>query len=112
MLELSKFNVSKDFEITEIVSYNLKDDEAVLNTEWLELWNMKYNNMMIRSRPTYPTDRVTYNFANLTRNKKLRHISFYLRVNHTYAFHLMLEDSLRKFWTSKHLNIFDVNICS
>ena len=90
MLEISKFNVSKDFEITEIVSYNLKDDEAVLD--------MKYNNMMIRSRPTYPTDRVTYNFANLTRNKKIHHIAFSsLDENYQFAFHLMLEDSLRKF---------------
>ena len=97
MLEKSRFDVLDDYLEAEIVSYSLNDEEPVLDIKWLNQSNIG-DNMMIRSRPTYPSDKMTFNFANLTRNKKIHHIAFSsLDENYRFAFHLMLEDSLRKF---------------
>ena len=61
----------------------------------LTVTEMTEMNMMIDARPSYPSNKLTLNIANLTRDKAIRYLVFYVNLNQQYDIDVILEDSKR-----------------
>ena len=58
--------------------------------------------MMIETRPSYPSDKLTFNVAGLTKDKVIKffYLNIYLILNEKYDVNVVLEDSKRNFMNS------------
>ena len=59
--------------------------------------NMTEMKMMIQTRPRYPSDKLTFNIANITKGKTIRFINIEFNSNATFDIDFFLEDSKRNF---------------
>ena len=65
--------------------------------------------MMMESRPSYPTDKLTFSIANLTRDSSIQFLGLMFYPNHSeYDVSLMLEDSQRSglYFNSRIMRLF------
>ena len=51
--------------------------------------------MMIDTRPTYPSSKLTFSIANITKHKEIRFFNIYIDLNWVYDVNLIFEDSKR-----------------
>ena len=98
----------KVFESFEIGYYNTTDQNAEF--QWFSALKdeMKEMTMMIETRPRYPSDKLTFTIANLTRTLRTIHLYVDININmdsSTFDVDLFLEDSKRNFLNSFFLSI-------
>ena len=63
----------------------------------LEVANMTEMKMMIETRPRYPSDKITFTIADITKNKAIRFFNIGLKWNRRFDVDVVLEDSKREF---------------
>ena len=63
----------------------------------LEVANMTEMKMMIETRPRYPSDKITFTIADITKNKAIRFFNIGLKWNRRFDVDVVLEDSKRDF---------------
>ena len=70
--------------------------------DYLSVGNMREMKMMIETRPSYPSDKLTLNVADLTKDRVIKFFYFnlFLNLNEKYDVNLVLEDSKRNFMNS------------
>ena len=56
--------------------------------------------MMIQTRPSYPSNKLTFTIANLTKNKAIRFFDINLELNEQFDVDVILEDPNRNFLNS------------
>ena len=59
--------------------------------------DMSNLNLMIKTRPSYPSDKLTFTIANVTKEKQIRFLNINLILNGRFNVDLTLEDSKRRF---------------
>ena len=57
--------------------------------------------MMVETRPTYPSDRLTFNQANITKAQSIRYFNIFFNLNNQFDVNVILEDKKRNFMNSK-----------
>ena len=82
------------------------------NTDvFLSVKNMTERKMMIKTRPSYPSSKLTFNIADLTKEKNIDFLNIVLILNEQYDVDVVLEDSKRNFMNScKSYNVFFYNL--
>ena len=58
--------------------------------------DLENNSMILPTRSIYPSDKMTFALANLTRDKSISFLNIYLDLNNKFDVGLVLEDSKRK----------------
>ena len=93
ILDHAKLDVLEVFE-----SAQLKYEE----NQWvfLPFTNMTEMNMMIDTRPRYPSDKTTFTIADITKNKHIRWLDVGLNLKRRFDVDVILEDSQRNFLSS------------
>ena len=72
---------------------NLGSKEPILDTYWST--NMTEKKMMIETRPRYPSNKLTFTIANITKGTNIRFLDIILNLNAKFDVDLLLEDSKR-----------------
>ena len=90
----------KVFDSLEVSYYNTEDDNGGSIVDNYTPTNMTEMKMMIETRPRYPSNKLTFTIANLTRGKITRNIALYFNSFVIFDVDLFLEDSQRNFLNS------------
>ena len=69
------------------------DEKKRLNT--IRMNESSIMNYEIRTKPSYPSDKLTLDFKELVRLKSIRWFVFYIKTDGEHDVHLLLEDSRR-----------------
>ena len=93
-----KLDVLDVFGSVDLTSYNITDAITESKTETFWLKNMA--EMMRDTRPTYPSSKVTFTIANVTKHKAIRFFNIWLNLNGEFDIDVVLEDSKRNFKNS------------
>ena len=72
--------------------YYKSRDQSLLD---LTVTNMTKMKMMIATRPSYPSNKLTFTIANLTKDRVIRYLDFVIQLNQQYDVDVILEDSKR-----------------
>ena len=94
----SKFDVLDVFHRTELKYFTTTDGKKAMRHDVFELTDI--SGMMIETRPTYPSDRLTFNQANITRAQSIRYLNIFCHLNNQFTVNVILEDSKRNFLNS------------
>ena len=100
-------DVSEVFDSIELVYYKVTDQNKRSNFDEYKFLDMELRMMMLESRPSYPSNRLTFTIANITRDKDIRFLNIYLNLTRQFDVDLILEDSKRNLINS--LNTFLIN---
>ena len=100
-------DVSEVFDSIELVYYKVTDQNKRSNFDEYKFLDMELRMMMLESRPSYPSNRLTFTISNIIRDKDLRILNIYLNLTRQFDVDLILEDSKRNFINS--LNTFLIN---
>ena len=92
-----KYDVSEIFDSIDLKYYNISDESETIS---FGLEDMAEMMMLIDTRPTYPSSKLTFSIANITKNKTTRFFNIYLSLNGNLDFNVVLEDSKRNFLNS------------
>ena len=99
ILEASKFDIISAFNGLELVVYHESSGEIELQVYNLTLTVKDMEKMMVETRPCYPTDKLTFSIADLTRDKTIQFLGLMFFSNKSeYKFNsisIMLEDTQR-----------------
>ena len=90
----------KVFDTLEVSYYNTEDDNGGSIVDNYTPTNMTEMKMMIETRPRYPSNKLTFTIANLTRGKITRNIALYFNSFVIFDVDLFLEDSKRNLLNS------------
>ena len=90
----------KVFEGLEISYYNSEDQNGGSIVDSYTPTNMTEMKMMIETRPRYPSNKLTFTIANLTKGKIIRYFCLYFNSNATFDVDVSLEDSNRNLLNS------------
>ena len=71
-------------------------DGRTLDNLSFNLTTLENNNMLLPTRSTYPSDKITFTLADLPRDKTIAFLSIFLKPNNKFDVILDLEDSKRK----------------
>ena len=104
ILAYGKYDVSETFGSVALEFYNITEEMTESQTE--EFWLENMTEMMIDTRPTYPSSKLTFTIANITKDKAIRFFNIYLTLNGTFDVDVVLEDSKRNFLNSFILIFF------
>ena len=107
ILDASKFDIKGSFVGAEHHAYFGSSGERELQQVYKPVNDMK--DMMMESRPSYPTDKLTFSIANLTRDSSIQFLGLMFYPNHSeYDVSLMLEDSQRSglYFNSRIMRLF------
>ena len=74
-----KFDVSEIFDSLTLEYYNITAEMTESQTD--EFWLANMAEMMIDTRPTYPSSKLTFTIANVTEDKAIRFLNLYLILN-------------------------------
>ena len=66
----------------------------------LDVVNMTEMKMMIETRPRYPSDKITFTIADITKDRDIRFFNIGLKLNRRFDVDVVLEDSKRNFLNS------------
>ena len=86
--------------ITEQSGVSLVNLVNLFNLSTWTVKNMIEMKTMIPTRPSYPSDKFTFNIADLTKDKVIQFFSIDLNLNEQYDVDAVLEDSKRNFMNS------------
>ena len=87
----------KVFVSFDMAYYNTSDQNAKSQTDTYFATNMSEMKMMIKTRPRYPSNKLTFTIANLAKGKTIRiiNINFEIDSNAKFDVDLFFEDSKR-----------------
>ena len=94
----SKFDVMDVFHSTELKYFTKTDGKKSMRHDVFEPSHL--SEMMIETRPTYPSDRLTFNQANITKALSIRYFNIFFNLNNLFDVNVILEDSKRNFLNS------------
>ena len=95
-MEASKFDIISAFNGLELVVYHEGSGGSELKVHNLTLRVKDMEKMMVETRPCYPTDKLTFSIADLTRDKTIQFLGLMFYSNHRkYDISVMLEDRQR-----------------
>ena len=63
--------------------------------EYFEVREMIEKEMMMETRPRYPSNKLSFTIANITKEKSIRFFNIYLTLNWQFDVDVVLEDSKR-----------------
>ena len=102
------------FRALEMAYFNTTDQNAggQFNLYYLLPTDMTEMNMMIETRPRYPSNKLTFTIANLAKGKTIRiiNINFEIDSNAKFDIDLFFEDSKRNFLNSFMFLFWSYNI--
>ena len=98
ILAEGKLDVLDVFGSIDLTSYNITD--AITESQTEEFWLTNMAEMMRDTRPTYPSSKVTFTIANVTKQKSIRFFNIYFNLNGQFDVDMVLEDSQRNFLSS------------
>ena len=87
------------FDVYELLKY--VDLSYITVVEGKKRWNTilmnqsSIRNYEIRTKPSYPSDKLTLDFKELARHKNITWLEFYIKTDGEHDIHLLLEDSRR-----------------
>ena len=96
MLTESRLDVLEVFDLIDLVYYNITERKTKSNSDKYWLTNLT-DMMLLETRPSYPSNKLTFTIANITRDKDIRFLNIYLILNGQFNVDLILEDSKRNF---------------
>ena len=70
-------DVLEVFDLIDLVHYNMTDQNMKSNSDKYWVTNMAFRMMMLETRPSYPSNRLTFTIANITRDKDIRFLNIY-----------------------------------
>ena len=88
------------FEDLYISYYNTEDENGESLYDYYSPTNMTEMKMMIGTRPRYPSNKLTFTIANLTRGKIIRYVDLIFNSNTIFDVDVSLEDSKRHYLNS------------
>ena len=86
------------FHSTELKYFTKTDGKTAMRHDVFELGDI--SEMMIETRPTYPSDRLTFSQANITGAQSIRYFNIFFNLNNQFDVNVILEDSKRNFLKS------------
>ena len=108
ILAEGKLDVSEIFDSIYLVNHNITDGIIESESALFNMTKLTKMMMMIDTRPTYPSSKLTFTIANVTKNKDTRFFNIYLNGNETFDVDVVLEESKRTFLNSLFIYIFCV----
>ena len=96
ILEKSKFSALDVFNFVSLDYWYTGSEGREYNTILFNLTDLENNSMILPTRSIYPSDKMTFTLANLTRDKSISFLNIYLDLNNKFDVGLVLEDSKRK----------------
>ena len=90
----------KVFESFEIGYYNTTDQNAGSQFDTYLPTNMTEMKMMIETRPRYPSNKLTFTIADITKGTNIRYFNINFNPKATFDVDVFLEDSKRNFLNS------------
>ena len=78
--------------------YNITDEITERETYEFELTDMA--EMVIDTRPTYPSSKLTFTIANLIEHRDIVFLNIFINLNVSFKVDVVLEDSKRNFLNS------------
>ena len=101
----SQLDVLDVFNHIELLYYNTITDQC---GERLSLPDMKERKMIIETRPRYPSNKLIFTTADITKNKAIRWFNVGFNLKRRFNVDVVLEDSQRNFLSSFKI-IFFIN---
>ena len=95
ILEESKFSLLDIFNSVGLDYWYTDDGQREYNSIYFNLTTMEDNNMILETRSTYPSDKMTLTLADVPRDKSIVFLNIYLDMNDEFDVALVLEDSRR-----------------
>ena len=80
-------------------NYYVNDERTENKIDEFGVSEMIANKMMIKTRPRYPSDKLSFTIANITKDKLIRYFSIYMLYGQ-FDVNIILEDSQRNFLSS------------
>ena len=71
-------DVSEVFDSIELVYYKVTDQNKRSNFDEYKFLDMELRMMMLESRPSYPSNRLTFTISNIIRDKDLRILNIHI----------------------------------
>ena len=96
-----KLDVLEAFDGIDLHYYNINEDitrESIRRSFGVR--EMTKEKMMIKTRPRYPSDRLTFSIANITKHRVILFFNIWLNLTGQFYIDVVLEDSLRNFLSS------------
>ena len=84
-------DVSEVFDSIELVYYKVTDQNKRSNFDEYKFLDMELRMMMLESRPSYPSNRLTFTISNIIRDKDLRFLNIYLNLTRQFDVDLIFE---------------------
>ena len=94
----SKFDVLDVFHKSELKYFTKTDGKKSMRHDVFERRDIA--EMKIETRPTYPSDRLTFAQANISRALSIRYFNIFFNLNNLFDVNVILEDSKRNFLNS------------
>ena len=79
-------------------SYYITDQKTKSKYELFWVKEMTEKKMMIETRPRYPSNKLSFTIANITKDKPIRFFNIYLNLNEQFDVDLVLENSQRNLY--------------
>ena len=101
ILTYGKLDVLEAFKSMDLHYYNINED--ITESKWTDLLGVKQMTdikMIIKTRPRYPSDRLTFSIANITKHRVILFFNIWLNLTGQFYIDVVLEDSLRNFLSS------------
>ena len=100
ILTLGKLDISEAFNGIDIEYYNINEDYRKSRFDSFGVREMTKEKMMIKTRPRYPSDRLTFSIANITKHRVILFFNIWLNLPGQFYADVVLEDSKRNFLSS------------
>ena len=101
ILAEAKLEVFEVFAYVDLEYYSIQDEGEVSEWDYFDITKMKEMMMMIETRPSYPSSKLTFTAANITTGIKTRFFNInVLNLNGKFDVDVFLEDSQRNFLSS------------
>ena len=95
----SKLDVLDVFQKSWFSYYNT-DQKTISISPLLGVSEMRAKEMIIETRPRYPSDKVSFTITNMTKDKPIRFFNILLNLNAEFDVDVILEDSQRNLLSS------------
>ena len=81
-------------------NYYVNDKRTKNKIDEFGVSEMIANKMMIKTRPRYPSDKLSFTIANITKDKPIRWLNIFFSLNEQFDVDLVLENSQRNLLSS------------
>ena len=97
----AKLDVLNVFNSIDNVYYNITDDVAENQFDSFSIKNMIEMKMLIETRPSYPSNKITFTTADITKGRTIRFINInFWNLEGQFDLDVVLEDTQRNFLSS------------